>query len=81
MKLRAYLEREEISPVEFASRIQKHFTTVYDYMRDDGDPRLKRPRIGTLDDIERETRGAVSASDFYGSTRHAKRPSRRRKAG
>ena len=59
MKLTEYLEREDISPQDFAATIGVDYTTVWRYLNGKAWPsRLKRRAI------KKATDGAVQANDW-----------------
>jgi len=61
MKLAAYLESQNITPEQFSDRVGVHKTTVYRWLRG-----ARRPTDeGTLSRIYVETKGAVTANDFF----------------
>ena len=59
MNLQDYLTQQGITPSEFAKRIGVSQPTVSRYLRG-----VRFPRLKHLVAIERETGGAVRASDF-----------------
>lgn len=65
MKLADYLKCHDLSAADFAERISVHETTVYRYLRGE-----RIPNRDTLERILGETKGQVSANDFfsYGET-------------
>lgn len=60
MKLALYLETKKIKPAVFARLIGKHRSTVLRFCKG-----TRRPDIDTLEAIHRETKGRVTAKDFF----------------
>lgn len=60
MKLGDYLSLHGIDPVAFGQRIGRSKAQVYRYISGES-----VPRKATLQKIERETEGAVTANDFF----------------
>ncbi len=59
MKLSAYLRKSKISAKEFGAMIGASRQAVKHWVAGD-----RFPRVDTLDDIARATKGAVTANDF-----------------
>ncbi|HEU4341465.1 MAG TPA: helix-turn-helix transcriptional regulator [Candidatus Binatia bacterium] len=60
MKLADYLKCHKLSAADFAERISVHETTVYRYLRGE-----RIPNRDTLERILGETKGEVTANDFF----------------
>lgn len=60
MKLADYLETKNIKPAVFARKIGKHRSSVLRFCKG-----TRKPDIETLEAIHRETKGKVTAKDFF----------------
>lgn len=60
MKLGDYIERENLTAVEFGRRIGVSAITMWRYLRDG-----RIPEVSTMKRIIAETRGEVTPNDFF----------------
>jgi transcriptional regulator with XRE-family HTH domain len=60
MDLRTYLEKQKLSPAQFAEKIGVHRTSVIRF-RD----RTRKPDLDTIQKIHEVTKGRVTAKDFF----------------